>query len=187
MNTKIYNDLLKYKPYDEQEADEKETMLRFVENNEDVLTRDNKVAHFTTSGWVFNKDKTKVLMIHHNIYNSWAWIGGHSDGDEDLRHVVIKEIQEETGLENVKLLSDDIYGIKIVTVNNHIKRGKYVGSHLHMDVQFVLEADENDPIRIKEDENSGVKWINVEDIDKCVTEKKMIPIYKKLVEKAKFI
>ena len=56
-----------------------------------------------------------------------------------------------------------------------------------MDVQFVLEADENDPIRIKEDENSGVKWINVEDIDKCVTEKKMIPIYKKLVEKAKFI
>ena len=60
MNEYLYNELSKYKPYDEQEADELNTMLDFIKNNEDVLTRNNKVAHFTTSGWVFNKDKTKA-------------------------------------------------------------------------------------------------------------------------------
>lgn len=187
MNEKLYREIEKYKPYDEGEAVERETILEYIKNNEDVLTRDNKIAHFTTSGWIFNKDKTKVLMIHHNIYNSWAWIGGHADGDDDLRHVVLKEVEEETGLTSVRFLTEDIYSIKIVTVNNHIKRGKYVGSHLHFDVEFALESDENDPIRIKEDENSGVKWIKIEDIEKCVTEEKMIPIYKKLTEKIKYI
>ena len=87
----------------------------------------------------------------------------------------------------MKFISDDIYSIKIVPVDSHIKRGKYVGTHLHMDVQYVLEADEADSLRIKEDENSGVKWINVEDIEKVVTEEKMIPIYKLLAKKIKYI
>ena len=34
-------------------------------------------------------------MIYHNIYDSWAWVGGHADGDEDLVHVVKKEIEEQ--------------------------------------------------------------------------------------------
>ena len=66
------------------------------------------------------------LMIYHNIYNSWAWVGGHSDGDEDLLHVIKKEIEEETGLTNVNLLKNGIYGINIVTVDNHIKKGNIV-------------------------------------------------------------
>ena len=183
MNQYLYNELSKYKPYDETEADELDTMLKFIKNNEDVLTRNNKVAHFTTSGWIFNKDKTKVLMIHHNIYNSWAWVGGHADGDENLKRVILKEIEEETGLKEVKFLSDDIYSIKIVTVNNHIKRGKYVGSHLHLDVEYALEADENKDLRMKEDENSGVRWIPINEIKNYVSEEKMIPIYEKLCEK----
>ena len=187
MNEYLYNELSKYKPYDEQEADELNTMLDFIKNNEDVLTRNNKVAHFTTSGWVFNKDKTKVLMIHHNIYNSWAWIGGHADGDEDLRRVILKEIEEETGVKNVRFLTDDIYSLKIVTVDNHIKRGKYVGSHLHLDIEFALEADENESIRIKEDENSGVKWIPIDKIGEYVSEEKMVPIYEKLCKKVDLI
>ncbi len=187
MNERLFKEISDYKPYDESEAFEKEAMLEFIRTNEDVLTRENRIAHFTTSGWIFNKDRTKVLMIHHNIYNSWAWIGGHADGDDDLRHVILKEVEEETGLSNVKFLTDDIYAIKIVTVNNHIKRGKYVGSHLHLDVEFALEADEADPVRMKEDENSGVKWVPIEDIEKVVSEKKMIPIYKKLTEKIKTI
>ena len=67
MNEKLYSEIEKYVPFNQEEAEEKETMLRFIKDNEDVLTRNNKVAHFTTSGWVFNKDRTKVLMIHHNI------------------------------------------------------------------------------------------------------------------------
>ena len=78
-----------------------------------------------------------------------------------------------------------IYSLEIVTVNGHVKRGKYVSSHLHYDCCFLLEADENDPIRIKEDENKGVKWVNIEDVCKIVSEPVMIPVYTKLNEKLK--
>ena len=183
MNKKLYNQINEYIPYDEKEKNDKEVMLEFIKNNQDVLTRNNKIAHFTTSAWIVNKKRDKVLMIYHNIYNSWAWVGGHSDGDEDLLHVIKKEIEEETGLINVNLLKNGIYGLNIVTVDSHIKRGNIVNSHLHFDVEYLFEADESESLRIKEDENSDVKWVDINKVEEYTTEEKMKPIYRKLTEK----
>ena len=85
----------------------------------------------------------------------------------------------------MKLLSNGIYGLQILTVDGHVKRGKYVSSHLHLDCCFLWEADENEVIRIKVDENSGVKWVNIKDAVKVTNEPKMVPIYDKLNEKLK--
>ena len=175
----------KYSPYNEQEINDKEMMLKYIDTFEDVLTRDNKMCHFTASNWIVNKERTKVLMIYHNIYKSWAWTGGHADGDEDLLHVALKEANEETGLNNLKLLSNGIFGIQILTVDSHIKRGKFVPTHLHLDCCFLFEADENEVIRIKEDENSGVEWIDIDKAEEITNEEKMKPIYKKLNDKIK--
>lgn len=172
-----------FKPYNEQEEKDKEMMLKYIDTFDDVLTRNNEMCHFTASNWIVNKDKTKVLMIYHNIYNSWAWTGGHADGDSDLLHVALKEAEEETGLTNLKVLSDGIFAIQILTVDSHIKRGKFVASHLHLDCCFLLEANENDLIRIKDDENSGVKWVDINQAVELTNEVKMKPIYSKLNEK----
>ena len=96
-----------------------------------MLVRENEIAHMTSSGFIVNKDRTKVLMIHHNIYNSWGWTGGHADGDSDLIAVAIKEAKEETGIKNANPITNDICSIDILPVNSHIKKGKYVASHLH--------------------------------------------------------
>ena len=56
-----------YKPYNEQEEKDKEIMLKDIDTFDDVLTRNNEYGHFTASSWVVNKEKTKVLMIYHNI------------------------------------------------------------------------------------------------------------------------
>ena len=170
-------------PFNEQEKADKEMMLEYIDTFKDVLTRENKMCHFTASSWIVNKERTKVLMIYHNIYQSWAWTGGHSDGDENLLHVALKEAQEETGLQNLKVLKQDIYSLEIVTVDCHIKRGKFVPSHLHLDCCYLFEADENEPLRIKEDENSGVKWIDINKVTEVTNEPKMIPIYQKLNDK----
>lgn len=174
-----------YKPYNEQEENDKQLMLKYIDTFEDVLTRENKMCHFTASNWIVNKEKTKVLMIYHNIYKSWAWTGGHADGDSNLLNVALKEAQEETGLKNLKLLSNGIYGLQILTVDSHIKRGEFVPSHLHLDCCFLLEANQNEPLKIKEDENSGVKWIGINQAIEITKEEKMKPIYKKLNEKLK--
>ncbi len=182
---KIKKEIEKYIPYNEQEASDKKLMLEYINTFDDVLTRENKMCHFTASNWIVNKERTKILMIYHNIYNSWAWTGGHADGDSDLLHVALKEAQEETGLNNLKLLSDGIYALQILTVNSHIKRGKFISSHLHLDCCFLFEASEEDELIIKQDENSGVKWIDIDEATKITKEENMKPIYAKLNSKIK--
>lgn len=173
-----------YKPYNEQEEKDKEVMLKYINTFDDVLTRNNEFGHFTASSWAVNKEKTKVLMIYHNIYKSWAWTGGHADGESDLLHTAIRELKEETGIENVKVLDDNIFSLEIIRVDGHVKRGKYVSSHVHLNLTYLLEVDEAETLHIKEDENSGVKWVKIEDVEKVATEEWIVEnIYKKLNEK----
>lgn len=161
LKTKIEN----YKPYNEQEEKDKQTMLKYIHTSDNVLTRENEFGHFTASSWAVNKEKTKVLMIYHNIYQSWAWTGGHSDGEADLLKVAIKELKEETGVKDVKVLNNgNIFSLEILTVNGHIKKEKYVSSHTHLNLTYLFEIDEREALHIKEDENSGVKWVPIEEV-----------------------
>lgn len=173
----------RFSPYNEQEQADKEMMLEYIHTFQDVLTRENKMCHFTASNWIVNKERSKILMIYHNIYQSWAWTGGHADGEDNLLQVALKEAREETGLKNLKVLSDEIYSLEILTVDSHIKKGKFVPSHLHLDCCYLLEANEEEPLKIKVDENSGVKWIDIDKVTRVTKEPKMVPIYQKLNEK----
>lgn len=176
----------KYVPYNEQEEKDKNTILKYMDTFEDTLTRNNEFGHFTASAWVVNKERTKVLMIYHNIYKSWAWTGGHADGESGLLSVAVREVKEETGVENVKVLDDDIFSLEIVCVNGHIKRGKYVSSHVHLNLTFLLEVDENETLRTKEDENSGVKWVPIDEVEVTSNERWVKEkVYRKLNEKLK--
>ena len=176
----------KYQPYNEQEAKDKQTMLKYIDTFEDVLTRNNEFGHFTASAWTLNQERTKVLTVYHNIYQSWAWTGGHADGESNLLEVAIRELKEETGVENVKVLNDNIFSLEIICVNGHVKRGKYISSHQHLNLTYLLEVDEKEILKMKEDENSGVKWINLEDVEKASNEKWMIEnVYQKLNNKLK--
>lgn len=173
-------------PYNEQEEVEKKMMLDYIRDFNDTLTRQNEYGHFTSSAFVLNKERTKMLMIYHKIYNSWAWVGGHSDGDSDLLYVAMKEAKEETGIKNVTPISNDIYSLEIINVNGHEKRGKYVGSHVHLNVTYLLEADENEEIHIKEDENSGVKWVPIDEVLNITSEIWVRDrVYTKIIEKMK--
>ncbi len=178
-------EIKKYKPYNIQEKKDKELILKCIESYDNILTRENPLVHITSSGYIVNKDFTKVLMVFHNIYNSWSWTGGHADGDCDLIKVAIKEAKEETGIKNIKPLSKDIFSLDVITVEGHIKKGEYVSSHLHLSICYLLQGDEKDLLKIKEDENSGVKWIPIKEVDKYSTEEKMIKIYNKFHKKIK--
>lgn len=174
----------KYIPYNEQEKNDKKIMLQYLEQFDNILTRENEFAHFTASSWVVNKKKTKILMVYHNIYQSWAWTGGHADGESDLLQTAIRELREETGVQNVKILDDNIFSLEVICVNGHVKKGKYVSSHVHLNLTYLLEVDENEKLQIKEDENSNVKWIPIEEISKKVNEKWIEEnIYQKLNKK----
>lgn len=181
---KLIYSLQNYIPCNEQEENDRRMMLHLLETQDDVLTRGNRTAHFSASAWLLNKEHTKVLMIYHNIYNSWSWTGGHADGEPDLLAVAKREAMEETGVRNIMAVTEEIFSVEILTVDGHIKNGSYVPSHLHLNVTYLLEADEQEVLRIKPDENSGVKWFTLDDALKACTEPWMTEwIYAKLNNK----
>ncbi len=146
MKENLIRQIENYPPFNEQEEKDKALILGWISNNENAFSRENTVAHITTSAWVVNKDRSKVLMVYHNIYNSWSWLGGHADG--------------------------------------HVKKGNYVSSHLHLNITYLLEADSEEQVSVKADENSGVMWFSPEDALEKSTEPWFVEhIYSKLIKK----
>ena len=76
----LLEQLERYEPYNEQEARDRALLLRALREEADVFTRENDRMHMTASAWVTNEAHDGVLMAYHNIYDSWAWLGGHADG-----------------------------------------------------------------------------------------------------------
>ena len=175
--------LKEYHPWNEQEARDVPEILRRLEQGEDLYTRDNLSAHLTVSGWVISPDRTKILLAYHNLYDSWAWLGGHADGEQDLLAVALREVQEESGL-TARPVSPELFSVEILPVSGHEKHGVYVPSHLHLNLTFLLEADPDAPVRCKADENSKVAWFSLEDAPEASSEPWIRNrIYRKLNEK----
>ena len=155
-------------------------------SGEELYSRSNPSAHLTASAWVVSPDRNQVLMAYHKLYDSWAWLGGHADGERDLLAAALREVQEESGLRDIRPVSRQIYSLEILSVNGHEKHGQYVSSHLHLNVTYLVEADPAAPIRPKPDENSRVGWFTPEGAMAASSEPWFRErIYRKLNEKLK--
>ena len=173
----LINQIENYIPFNEQEEKDKVLIAEWIRNNENAFSRENPIAHLTASAWVVNQDRSKVLMVYHNIYNSWSWLGGHADGETDLLSVAIREVKEEAGISNVHPVSEEIFSLESLTVDGHVKKDRYVSSHLHLNITYLLEADSREAVSIKADENSGVAWFSMEEALKKSTEPWFVQIY----------
>ncbi|MBR0367333.1 MAG: NUDIX hydrolase [Clostridia bacterium] len=179
----LRNKIEAYVPFNAQEAADRRMMLRAIDALENPLSRENVFAHFTASAWIVNPGRTRALMAWHNIYKTWAWTGGHADGEADLLSVALREAREETGVREIRPVMNDIYSLEVVPVNAHVKRGSFVSAHLHMNVTYLLEADDSQPLQIKPDENSAVGWLSLDQAADNRDEPYMTVIYRKLNEK----
>lgn len=183
---RLRNAIAAFEPFNEQEAADKQVILDALETNPSCFERSEQ-AHMACSIWVVDPTLTQTLLVYHNIYDSWSWIGGHADGERDLQAVALRELMEETGVENARIVAcgpGNIYSLEVLTVNGHEKRGAYVSSHLHLNVTYLAIADPAEPIRTKPDENSGVRWVPLEDAIRLSTEPWIrTRIYRKLIDK----
>lgn len=183
---KLREDIAAFEPFNEQEATDKQVILRALDTNPNCFDRGEQ-AHMACSIWVVDPTMTQTLLIYHNIYDSWSWIGGHADNECDLQAVALRELQEETGVEHARIVPcgpGNIYSLDVLTVNGHEKRGAYVSSHLHLNVTYLAIADPAEPIHTKPDENSGVRWASLEDSIRLSTEPWIRSrVYRKLIDK----
>ena len=178
--------LADFRPWNEQEEKDRALILHALRTNEDIFTRQNTMAHMTASAWVLNPAHDRVLMAWHNIYHSWSWLGGHADGETDLMAVALREVREESGIQRVRPVLTAPFSLESLTVNGHEKRGQYVSSHLHLNVTYLLEADDSQHTAVQPDENSAVGWFPLEEAVAASSEEWFRErIYSKLNEKLK--
>lgn len=170
-------------PWNTQETADRQRILQYLSEYEDLLTRENALLHFTSSAWVMNPERTKVLMVYHNIYKAWSWIGGHADGCGDLFDVACRELEEETGLASARAVSLEPISLELIGVQSHERKGRYVAPHIHLNVTYFFEASEASPLRVKDDENSGVMWRNLSAVRRDDTEPHMQKLYGKILDK----
>ncbi len=176
----LLNEIKKYQPNTSKEESDKEIFINHLnEYKYKLFSRKNEKCHITSSAFVFNKNMDKVLLCYHNIYDSWSWLGGHADKRIDLLNVAIKEIEEETGSTDFEVLfNNEIISLEILPVKEHVKNNKPVKEHFHFNITYAfisLKDEEN--MRFKE----KVKYVPFDELDKIVSEKHMLEIYKKII------
>ena len=177
--------IARFMPGDAREEAEQREMLRLIESTGDaILCRESALFHMTASSIIVNRDRTRTLMAYHRIYDSWAWTGGHADGESDFEAVALREAQEETGIRGLRRLGEGIASMEILPVWAHVRRGVQVPSHLHLNVSYLFEADDTLPLRVAKQENSAVGWIALGELDRRVSEPTMLPIYRRLLDRA---
>lgn len=166
----LMEQLSAYIPYNEQEARDRALLLECLRREPDVMTRQNPLAHFTASAWIVNPTRTRVLMVYHNIYHSWSWLGGHADGESRPARCGPARGAGGKRHPSARPVSEDIFSLEALTVDGHEKRGAYVSSHLHLNVTYLLEADEGEALTVKPDENSRVRWFTLEESETAPSE-----------------
>lgn len=186
---KTYLEMMKeissYVPSNEEEKNDQKLILQFTERfKREAFDRSCLPAHFSASAMVFNLEHTKVLFAFHKIYRSYGWLGGHSDNEFDLAQVAYREVLEETGLSEVSFLSKEIQSVEVLTVQRHRKNQKDVPAHLHLNVTYAFEIDEKAPLSLNLQEHDDLRWIPLEELERFVSEKELLPIYRKMIQKS---
>lgn len=184
----LADDVMAYQPVNEQEREDREFILGRLASDPDVASRASR-AHLTASAWAVDAAGEHVLLCYHNIYDSWSWVGGHADGELDLAAVAARELTEETDVSGACLVNagpGGVASLEVLTVDGHERRGEYVGSHLHLNVTYVFVADPAAPLRVKPDENSGVRWVPLDDVCALSSEPWMCErVYAKLIARTR--
>ena len=150
-----------YTAFDQAETRMYTILERFVQAHPQCFERSLEIGHITGSAWIVDLDKTHVLLTHHRKLDRWLQLGGHADGDPDILNVAWREAREESGLENVKSVSEDIYDLDVHAIPASSKEP----AHFHYDVRFLFIADRHTPLVISS-ESKDLAWVPVVDIEK---------------------
>lgn len=143
-------------------------LAAFVAEHEDCFHRSLREGHVTGSAWVVDQTGKKVLLTHHRKLNRWLQLGGHADGDSDVLAVAMREVEEESGLEQVQPCSSEIFDIDIHPIP---LRGSEA-AHLHYDIRFAFVNVGSEAYCVS-DESHDLRWIDLQELSKVTQEESM--------------
>jgi len=156
----LLEELSGYRPYDARERTMVERLAAFVAAERRCFERTLKIGHLTGSAWIVDRNLERALLTHHRKLEKWLQLGGHADGDSDLRRVALREAREESGLRDLELARSSIYDVDV----HEIPGRPNEPAHLHYDVRFAFFADPGAALAASQ-ESHEVAWIPLERVD----------------------
>lgn len=138
-------------------------------NNEEMIDWNNKNGHLTVGAFVYCKDEDKFLVLYHKDLEMYLYPGGHIDKeDKSLFDAVKRELKEETGLENLKILliNNEVLPFDIDTHLIPINDRVDMPEHYHFDFRYLFLINELSDIILDEEECKNYKWITSDELSK---------------------
>ncbi|MBQ6449879.1 NUDIX hydrolase [bacterium] len=133
--TQLINQLRTYTPADAQERESVQKIIQWLQTNPVLTYPENKTGHLTADCWLLSPDYSQVLLTLHHKFQRWIQVGGHVDAGESLTQAGVREAREESGIENIRLLSPNIFDLDVHWVDS------YPGEeHYHYDIRFLAQA-----------------------------------------------
>jgi len=152
----LLDSLAAYVPSTPREARSRDRIESFVHEHADCFERSLVVGHVTGSAWVVCPQRRRVLLTHHRKLDLWLQLGGHCDGDADVAGVAHREALEESGLSDVRALTDGIFDVDVHLIP--ARPGE--PEHFHHDVRFLFEADPAAPLVLSA-ESKALAWVDI--------------------------
>lgn len=146
-----------YRPQGPAETADLERVRELVKRAEDPWSRENPL-HLTASAIIMHPASRRVLLRWHDRLGMWLQVGGHGDpGEHDPVAIVLREAHEETGLTDLRLVSDLMH---VVIVPVPAVGGE--PAHEHADLRYVLATDDPDSAR-PENPRSPLRWLGFDE------------------------
>ncbi len=158
-----------YQPFNDYEARSLERLRRFVGEHEDCFERTLPDGHVTGSAWVVDLEREHVLLTHHVNLDKWLQLGGHADGEPDVLKVALREAREESGLQQIRPLSNEIFDVDV----HEIPARGAQAAHYHYDIRFLFEADRRQTLQITA-ESKALAWVKITEVCKLTGEESVL-------------
>lgn len=155
----LLTELRHFKPFDESESDSVAQTIALIENEPDAFQRHLKTGHVTGSALLVGFGGEKVLLMHHKGLDRWLQFGGHADGDENILRVAMRETAEESGIQNLTLLSDGIFDVDVHPIPERVSKNE--AAHFHYDVRYLLYTEEKE-FTLGDGGVMGLQWFDYE-------------------------
>lgn len=137
-------------------------IIRFAERHDDCLWRTCRPGHITASAWVIDREGERALLTHHRKLGRWLQLGGHVDGDGRVELAALREVEEESGLSTLRLVSASRDGADPVVpldVDIHpIPARGTEPEHDHLDIRYLMVCDGAEPLVVSS-ESIELAWV----------------------------
>lgn len=153
----------------EEERPYSERFMSFIQNNPNCFERTNR-GHITGSAWIVNYEGTHALLTHHKKLNIWVQLGGHADGNPDIKAVALQEAEEESGITGFEFVMPGIFDIDIHPIPGPCE--------FHYDVRYVLRAPK-DAQFIVSGESHDLAWVELAKVSDYSKERSVVRMAEK--------